>query len=120
MKTDYAERLMVVIGGEITYFWSFVISIFIFIIFLEGGGGLPKSTLQVPVVQSSKRDAGHAIQVQNVIYLPHSNTVRIRLQHSKTDQEGKGVVIHLTPTQKTICPVSFIRLYLQLGPACRG
>ncbi|XP_048733030.1 uncharacterized protein LOC125649499 [Ostrea edulis] len=42
------------------------------------------------LVQNSKHDAGHAIQVQNVLYSPHDNTVRILLQHSKTDQEGKG------------------------------
>lgn len=72
------------------------------------------------LVQNSKHDAGHAIQVQNVLYSPHDNTVRILLQHSKTDQEGKGVVIHLKPTHRTICPVSFIRLYLELRPNRRG
>jgi hypothetical protein len=72
------------------------------------------------LVQDSKLSIGHAIQTQNVAYLPHNNTVQIFLQHSKTDQQGKGVAVQLTPSHKPICPVSAIRLYAQLRPNTKG
>jgi hypothetical protein len=72
------------------------------------------------LVQDSRLSIGHAIQTQNVAYLPHNNTVQIILQHSKTDQQGKGVAVQLTPSHKPICPVSAIRLYAQLRPNTRG
>nr|XP_034335988.1 uncharacterized protein LOC117692391 isoform X1 [Crassostrea gigas] len=38
------------------------------------------------LVQNTKQDVGHAIQVQNVSYSPLDNTIKIVLHHSKTDQ----------------------------------
>lgn len=72
------------------------------------------------LVQNTKQDVGHAIQVQNVSYSPLDNTIKIVLHHSKTDQAGRGAAIQLKSTHKIVCPVSCIRLYLQLRPKCRG
>lgn len=56
------------------------------------------------LVHNSVHDSGHAIQYGDVTYLAHYNTVHIFLRHSKTDQEGKGSSISLTPTLLPICP----------------
>lgn len=42
------------------------------------------------LVQNTKQDVGHAIQVQNVSYSILNNTVKIVLEHSKFDQADRG------------------------------
>lgn len=71
------------------------------------------------LVQNTKQDVRHAIQVQNVSYSPLDNNIK-NVHHSKTDQAGRGAAIQLKSTHKIVCPVSCIRLYLQLRPKCRG
>lgn len=57
------------------------------------------------LVQNTKQDVAHAIQVQNVSYSPLDNTIKIVLHHSKTDQVGRGAAIQLKSTHKLVCPV---------------
>lgn len=71
------------------------------------------------LVQNTKQDVRHAIQVQNVSCSPLDNNIK-NVHHSKTDQAGRAAAIQLKSTHKTVCPVSCFRLYLQLRPKCRG
>uniref|UniRef100_A0A8W8NS92 Tyr recombinase domain-containing protein n=1 Tax=Magallana gigas TaxID=29159 RepID=A0A8W8NS92_MAGGI len=72
------------------------------------------------LVHNSLQDPGHAIQYGDVTYLAHNNTVHIFLRHSKTDQEGKGSSISLTPTLLPICPVRIVQSFMQARPTNPG
>lgn len=72
------------------------------------------------LVQNTSKEVGHAIQTSNVIYIASNNTIQISLKHSKTDQEGKGSLINLLPTNNTICPVSSITSFMSARPHCPG
>lgn len=74
------------------------------------------------LVHNSLQDPGHAIQYGDVTYLAHNNTVHIFLKHSKTDQEGKGSSISLTPTLLPlhVYPVRIVQSFMQARPTNPG
>lgn len=72
------------------------------------------------LVQNNSRDVGHAIQFHDVMFVASRNNVDISLKHSKTDQQGKGTIITLCPTRKSICPVELLRSFMGIRPSCLG
>ena len=72
------------------------------------------------LVQNSRREVGHAIQIQDVKYSKSSDRIQIYLCHSKTDQEGKGAVINLIPTAMIMCPVQSLKAFIRVRPLQLG
>jgi hypothetical protein len=72
------------------------------------------------LVQNSSGEVGHAIQFRDVRFLASCNTVAITLQHSKTDQEGKGVKVTLRPSNMSVCPVRSLKSFLRVRPGFSG
>lgn len=64
--------------------------------------------------------AGHALLAHNVEVCDREKTLKIKLPHSKTDQEGKGVVLIVQRNGSGICPFHFIKLFLALRSQVPG
>lgn len=72
------------------------------------------------LVQNSKITVAHALQVHNICLVPDSNSVRIFVPYSKTDQSGKGCTIQLPSSSSIICPVALLKSFLEVRPAYPG
>lgn len=64
----------------------------------------------VLVPASRHRQGG--LQFADIV--PGADSLRLRIQRSKTDQFGRGSWVHLRPASGPVCPVSLISSFLQI------
>lgn len=57
---------------------------------------------------------GHAVQLQDITFRSDNKSLTINLDHSKTDQKGRGVVVNIKSADKYVCPVLSLRKFLKL------
>lgn len=72
------------------------------------------------LVVSSPGLHGHVINVRNVLLKENESVLQLSLPHSKTDQEGKGVLIDFPAIDSVACPVKLVRQYLSVRPVLAG
>lgn len=68
------------------------------------------------MVQNSISDISHAVQLQDITFSADNKSLAINLMHSKTEKEGRGVVINIKSADKHLCPVSSLRKFLKHRP----
>ena len=68
------------------------------------------------LVQNSKFDLGHALQIKDVSFNSRLNAVEINIAHSKTDKKAKGTPILLPASGSVICPVKAYLAYTSIRP----
>ncbi|KAJ8313513.1 hypothetical protein KUTeg_008074 [Tegillarca granosa] len=60
---------------------------------------------------SPQRQQGHALQSNNIRYVPHLNALEINFPHSKSDQFLHGFTIFIPSTYLPMCTVKAVRFF---------
>ncbi|KAJ8317263.1 hypothetical protein KUTeg_005167 [Tegillarca granosa] len=69
------------------------------------------------LVVSPQRQQGHALQSNNIRYVPHLNALEINVPHSKSDQFGHGFTIFIPSTYLPMCAVKAVRSFMNIRPS---
>lgn len=62
----------------------------------------------------------HTFQLQDITFGSDNKSVAYSLKHSKTDQEGRGIVINIKPAYEHLCPVLSLCNFLYNRPKALG